>query len=89
MDIKLPCVRSLEEYWEALCSKKVSFCEIPDSQKALLLPHNNATTVKYCSEVVHGDIGMFDYNYFGISQSEAKEMDPQHKSFWSSLFCWN
>jgi len=56
MDIKLPCVWSLEEYWEALCSKKVSFCEIPDSRKALLLPHNNATTVKYCSEVVHGDI---------------------------------
>ncbi|WP_299608351.1 SDR family NAD(P)-dependent oxidoreductase [uncultured Aquimarina sp.] len=82
MSCKLPGSDSLEEFWEHLKSGKDLITDTPDTRwdPSLYYAKEDRLDKTYTTKGGFiNDPGIFDAEYFGISDKEAISMDPQHR----------
>lgn len=74
MACRYPEAESIEAFWQLLCNQQDAI-GLPNESRGMLCPHlDNTRLGGYIS-----DIEQFDANLFGISPTEAKHIDPQHR----------
>jgi acyl transferase domain-containing protein/acyl carrier protein len=70
---RFPKCNSIEEYWEALVSKKNLFSETPPKRLYI----QQGTKIRYAGFI--DDVDLFDAPFFQILPSEAEYIDPQQR----------
>ena len=71
---RLPNAKTQEEFWQNLCNKKDSIQKISEERKKLA---KDSEWSDWLGEL--SDVDSFDYDFFEISEKDAKFMDPQHR----------
>ncbi|MCP4192164.1 MAG: SDR family NAD(P)-dependent oxidoreductase [Planctomycetaceae bacterium] len=88
MALRAPGAYTLEEFWDNLqrkedCLRRMSRFEL--EQAALSSSHLTDPAIVHAKPMVD-DLAYFDANFFGISDSMAKQMNPTHRFFLEC--CW-
>ncbi len=82
MSCRFPGADNLEEFWANLVNKVDSISEVPSERwnndtYFSALPEKNKINSKHGGFIK--DIDLFDANFFGIHEREARQMDPQQR----------
>ncbi|MEV8307265.1 beta-ketoacyl synthase N-terminal-like domain-containing protein [Streptomyces flavidovirens] len=84
MGLRLPpAINTPEEYWEFLRGTDTALADIPEDRPGLRAAYDPVPGRAGRSYVRHagflGEIARFDADFFGISQREARLLDPQQR----------
>ncbi|MFB8029012.1 beta-ketoacyl synthase N-terminal-like domain-containing protein [Streptomyces sp. NPDC056465] len=84
MGLRLPpAINTPQEYWEFLCGTGTALSDVPEDRPGLRAAYDPTPGRSGRSYVRHagflGDIARFDADFFGISQREARLLDPQQR----------
>ena len=83
-----PFSSNLDEFWKQLCSGKDFIRNFPISRKMDIeyylnarAEHKDQLPPRYTKAGYLEDVNSFDYEFFGLSPSEANAMDPNQRLF--------
>ncbi|MEU5416129.1 beta-ketoacyl synthase N-terminal-like domain-containing protein [Streptomyces clavifer] len=84
MGLRLPpAINTPQEYWEFLCGTDTALAGVPEDRPGLRAAYDPTPGRSGRSYVRHagflGEIARFDADFFGISQREARLLDPQQR----------
>lgn len=96
MDGKAGAAENLQQFWDLLIHEQEGVRELPEQRRAdvkrFLISkgiHPPSVDNLYVRSAYLTDIAGFDYSFFGLSQQEAKYMDPHQRIFletaWKAL----
>lgn len=88
--LRIPGASDPDEFWDLLSQGRDMHSEIPKQIFDLDLYHNNQYRVPNTMRTRHGNFlahpGRFDAGLFGVTRSQALQMDPQHRNAFLAAF---
>ncbi len=84
MNVRLPGVKDLSDFWNAILSGKELIASSDENTPELGNQKSDRSEIRVNTQLA--GIELFDEKFFGFTKREAELMDPQHRLFMESVW---